>query len=120
MQISTSGKLGELKIIIKLLEFGWDVYEPIIDNNGIDVVIIKDSVVYTIQIKSAYSTGKGNRYSFRFGNNGNNADYVIAFCDGRYYIIPSKEFSSTSFFLFPNGKSRLLLYKDNWTFRILH
>jgi hypothetical protein len=45
------GKIGELKVIIDLLKKGYDVYEPVVDDNGIDLLVSNGKLVKSVQCK---------------------------------------------------------------------
>ena len=38
------GRIGELKVISDLLEKGYDIYTPVIDDNGIDFIISNGNI----------------------------------------------------------------------------
>ena len=47
------GEIGELYTIKKFLEHGYEVYKPIVDNKGVDLVVRKDKKFETVQVKSS-------------------------------------------------------------------
>ena len=46
------GYLGELEVHKDLLKKGWNIYVPVVDDHGIDLIAQKCIVTYRIQIKS--------------------------------------------------------------------
>ena len=51
------GALGELKVIADLLEKGYDVYAPVVDDNGIDFIVSNGTYMRSIQVKSHDNRG---------------------------------------------------------------
>ena len=51
------GALGELKVIADLLERGYDVYAPVVDDNGIDFIVSNGTNMRSIQVKSHDNRG---------------------------------------------------------------
>lgn len=49
------GKIGELEISKKFIEHGYKVFTPLVDANGIDIVVLNENGFKTVQVKS--STG---------------------------------------------------------------
>ena len=47
------GKIGELTVIKKFLEHGFAVYTPVVDINGVDLVVRYDHISLNIQVKSS-------------------------------------------------------------------
>lgn len=107
------GKIAEHKVISKLLDKGWNVYQNICDDNGIDFAIEKNDKWKKIQVKISTKTSlamkkgmkKYERYSFRLGNTGIKADYYIGVMPKDVAIIPADSLGSDkSFFIFPNTR----------------
>ena len=46
------GAIGELKVIGDLLEKGYDVYAPVVDDNGVDFIVSNGRKIKSIQVKS--------------------------------------------------------------------
>lgn len=84
------GKWCEHKVIAELLNNEYDVYLPIVDNKGIDVVIKKkDEIIYKeIQVK-----GRQPRWIFTIKKFIPRENYYFAFLpkDGCLYVVPSKK-----------------------------
>ena len=57
---SRTGKIGEKLVVEYFLRKGFEVYEPISDEKGIDLVVKKNKIYHDVQIK--YAT---RSYSFR-------------------------------------------------------
>lgn len=51
------GALGELKVIADLLEKGYDVYAPVVDDNGIDFIVSNGTDMRSVQVKSHDNRG---------------------------------------------------------------
>jgi len=51
------GALGELKVIADLLERGYDVYAPVVDDNGIDFIVSNGINIRSVQVKSHDNRG---------------------------------------------------------------
>ena len=51
------GALGELKVIADLLERGYDVYAPVVDDNGIDFIVSNGTNMRSVQVKSHDNRG---------------------------------------------------------------
>ena len=51
------GALGELKVIADLLEKGYDVYAPVVDDNGIDFIVSNGINIRSVQVKSHDNRG---------------------------------------------------------------
>ena len=45
------GRIGELKVVIDLLQKGYDVYEPVVDDNGIDMLVSNGELYKSVQCK---------------------------------------------------------------------
>jgi len=73
------GKLGELQVAINLLEKDWDVYFPFIDDGGgIDLIAIKNNIIWTLQVKNQRYVHKNRGETskeFRYG--GTPADFLV-------------------------------------------
>lgn len=46
------GRMGELLVIQDLLNKGYDVYTPVVDDNGVDLIVMRDSIAKKVQVKS--------------------------------------------------------------------
>lgn len=81
------GKICEYKIILKLLEEGFDVFSPIIDNKGVDCVIKNEKGKYIeIQIKGRQPRDIFNIKNFQPKDN---YFFILIPSDQATYIIPS-------------------------------
>jgi len=52
------GRIGELKVLIDLLMKGYDVYEPVVDDNGIDLIVSNGKLYKSVQCKMHKIAGK--------------------------------------------------------------
>lgn len=84
------GKVGELKIIVELLERGFTVYTPIIDVEGIDC-IIKNSNGELIEIQCKYKKkGYFNQFKMTGGARGNYF-FIFYYADRKeYWVVPAE------------------------------
>ncbi len=46
------GRIGELEVTQDLLKKGWNVYSPVVDDHGIDLVAEKGNITHHIQVKT--------------------------------------------------------------------
>ena len=102
------GIIGELKVKAKLLGLGYNVFQNVCDDNGIDLIIEKNGIYKKIQVKTATKTKKisnnYNRLSFGLGNSNESPDFFICVYLNEYWIIPKKIMNSKAFTIYPNGK----------------
>lgn len=107
------GVIGELKAKTICLEKGYNIYESICDDVGVDFIIEKDNNFKKIQVKTATKiTKKHNRLCFRLGNTNNEPDFFLCMFEQDYWCIPNKKISSQAFNIYPKGKSRLNKFKN--------
>jgi len=59
MKTKDIGNLGEVKVLCKLIELGYNVSIPYGDNTPYDLIIEKDCKLYKIQIKASTQTSEG-------------------------------------------------------------
>jgi len=52
MSTTRKGRIGELEVTQDLLKKGWNVYSPIVDDHGIDLVAEKGNTIHHIQVKT--------------------------------------------------------------------
>ena len=52
------GRIGELIVTIDLLKKNYDVYEPIVDDNGIDLLVSNGKLIKSVQCKMHESPAK--------------------------------------------------------------
>lgn len=57
---SMLGKVGELATVKKFIEHGYDVYIPVLDNCGTDMIVEKDDGPKKIQVKSSSRSSNDN------------------------------------------------------------
>jgi len=91
---SSFGKRQEYRVIAELLGRGYDVYQTLVDDKGIDCIIRgKDRKYWDIQIKARSREAKQPRFfaalSFKPQDN-----YIFIFFsepENRYWIVPSED-----------------------------
>lgn len=49
----SKGKIGELLVAAKFLDHGYDVFVPLVDKSGIDLIVKKDDDMKKIQVKTS-------------------------------------------------------------------
>lgn len=103
------GDLGLTFAIYKLTKEGYTVSIPITDNQGYDIVIEKDLVLYTVQVKSTKTESENGHFIVQLKsvrpnrtrsviiNYNNMCDYLgIATSDSKFYLIPSSAITCAS------------------------
>ena len=113
-----SGLIAENDVSSKLLELGFDVYKPLLDNQIADMVVSKKNKFKKIQIKSGYYLKDRDCYFvsvFRAAGRkkkpytSNEVDFIIVKCQGidSFYVFPVDFFYKRfSLNLFPNRKKK--------------
>lgn len=99
---SQKGYISELKVFSKLLEYG-DISVPYGNSSRYDCIFDYNNKLYKIQIKTGRRVDE-NRFFVPLSNSKvssiisthkkyspNDIDFVIAYYDDEYYIIPIKE-----------------------------
>ena len=77
MQSIRKGIIGEHKVTIDLLEKGWDVYAPIVDDGGgIDLISIYCDCAWTIQVKYQHHKRNAGKTSWDIRVKPTKADYI--------------------------------------------
>ena len=95
------GKLGEQKVISKLLERGLDVYLPIVDIHGIDCIIKTPKGKYIdVQIKTRLKITRNLELIDVRKLKARKNLFIIAYFlkDDCYWIFPSKVFRDNAYF----------------------
>jgi hypothetical protein len=100
----SQGRLAECIFESECLRRGFHIYEPIVDNHGVDYLIKNGSDYISIQVKSTYSVDlrypnkPSYRFSMRKGHDTRNYDEgdfdfaaCYAFQINTWYIIPMSE-----------------------------
>ena len=122
------GKIGELIAIRKLTELGFDVYDNIVDDRGIDLIIRnenKSNVNHKdIQIKFSKFYDKFDLYWFGMSKSTFSPSeklYVLFVLDeNRIFVIPSLELSKILKNVRTDKKGNwkiTITMKDNWVIR---
>lgn len=52
----SKGKIGELLVAAKFIDHGYDVFIPLVDKSGIDLIVKKDDNIKKIQVKTSATT----------------------------------------------------------------
>lgn len=115
MSLFRKGIIGELIVQRIMLERGFNVYNNICDDGGVDLIIEKNNIYNKIQVKRATKTdAKHNRLAFRLGDTEMNADFYICIYKDDFWIIPKKMIKSNAFNIYPYGKCQFLFFKNKW------
>ncbi len=101
------GTSVEFFIVSKLLEYNFDVYMPVADTSGIDIIVRSKKGNYVeIQVKSRIDRGGGRVFDvkdFKPRENFFIGCYIIK--EDVYWLIPSSEYHKNA--AFNNNKRRL-------------
>lgn len=119
------GTIAEQKFKLMCLELDIPLFEPIIDNIGIDYVIKKSSKYHSIQIKSTIKRDPTrNSYKINVQHKAGNVryknktyDYLVVFIFelSIWYIIPEALVRVTTIRVNPNSdKGKYAKYKEAW------
>lgn len=77
MKTVRKGIIGEHKVIIDLLEKGWDVYTPVVDDGGgVDLISICLDCAWTIQVKYQHFKRNEHKTSWDIRVKPTRADYI--------------------------------------------
>ena len=124
MNASLKGFLSENAAIGELVARDFEVYKPIVDVYGCDLIIFKDNTYNKIQIKSAYVSNDAGMYTFscRHGSYGN-LQYEKGTIDffmfhlvdiNLWFIVPFDDISTTSACITLNETNKYNKYRDAW------
>ena len=72
------GRIGELLVVNDLLRKGYDVYTPVIDDNGIDLIVMNGNLIKKVQCKSPDSAIGKYQTSIEVNTRGCGRSDVIA------------------------------------------
>ena len=122
------GKIGELIAIRKLTELGFDVYDNIVDDRGIDLIVRnekKGSISYKdIQVKFSKFYDKFDLYWFGISKSTffpSEKLYLLFVLDeNRIFVIPSLELSKILRNVRTDKKGNwkiTITLKDNWVIK---
>ena len=120
MSLVRKGTIGELQVQIELLKRGFDVFENICDDNGIDLICIKNKKIMKIQVKTAKKTSLDKhsgvwRYGFGLGNTDNKCDFFICVVPEGFLIIEGNRYTGKAFQWNPNSqKPKIKGLLNNW------
>ena len=101
-----NGAVAELQCAAILVEIGWSVSLPITHENPYDIVIYRDGVLRTVQVKSSSATQSDRTCVMADFSKYRDIDYIIIWDapQGDWYIFTRGEL---------NRVKRLTLNKDN-------
>ena len=90
---ATKGYVGQSRVVVDLLERGYSVYKPLVDDNGIDLLVemkkryadeeeaVLHPIFASIQVK--YSQSFDSHSSIRLDVKKSRADYIALVCDDK-------------------------------------
>lgn len=125
MNSSDIGRLGESKVISRLVELGWYPYIDISGKSPIDIIAWQDGRVVTIQVKTCSRANESGSYQVEVKTTRHNAsgrtvkDFDSQSCDylAVYIIeldtiafIPSSLVPRTAIWLSEDGKHKISKY----------
>ena len=74
---TTQGAIGELRTIMKIIQEGWKVYQPLIDIDGCDMIAERDGILRKLQVKFHTTSGNSETSIIIYLNDKNvNADFI--------------------------------------------
>ena len=113
--LTRKGLIGELKTQLMILNLGFNVFNNVCDDGGVDFIIEKDNIYKKIQVKRATSI-KSKRLSFRLGNTNKKPDFVICLYEDDYWIVPIGAIKTNAFQIYPFGDSSYINenFKNRW------
>ena len=106
MNSTDMGRLGEIKALAKLVEFGWYPFTDISGKCPVDIIAWKDGLVKSFQVKSTDSFSKSGKPMVQVGTcrpnrtttivksfDKDSADYLIVYVKStdKVYFIPSED-----------------------------
>lgn len=126
---TTKGSIAENYVKIKLMELGFDVWEPAVQNHKTDLIILFDRNILKIQVKSAtydikIKSFRGNLMRHRRGSGQrldysvDDVDFFIFYCGGllglEFYIVPMDIIRKIKNALFyPHRRKSLMIHPDS-------
>jgi hypothetical protein len=80
LKLSTTrkGKIGELIVVNDLLYKGYEVYLPVVDDNGIDLIVSNGRLIKSVQCKSHYNPQRKHYSSIEINTRGCQKADIIA------------------------------------------
>ena len=74
---SVQGAIGELRTIMKVIQEGWTIYQPLVDVDGCDMIAERDGILRKIQVKFHTTSGKSETSIVVYLNDKKvNADFI--------------------------------------------
>ena len=117
------GNLTELQCIAAFYEIGYSVSIPYGENSRYDFIADVDGHLIRVQVKSSSTKDDGKTYTFSCRSSRTNGkrtinkkytkfeiDYFATFINGRCYIVPVEECSTTKTVRFDNSQSNQQMY----------
>jgi len=119
------GKIGETIAIKKLMELGFDVYDNIVDDIGIDLIVrteAKDAIKHKdIQVKHSKYYEKHNYFWFGIGKSTfksyEKLFFMFVLDEHRIFIIPSRDMKKFLQNVWTDKKGNwkiVIQQKENW------
>jgi hypothetical protein len=120
------GRIAEIKFSLKCLEKGFKVFEPLVDDFGVDFIIRQNNITKTIQVKSTKEPDKSNpnTYKISIKRGAKNVSYdkksfdylaVYLFDRDLFYLIPLEVASASCIRISPDStRCKYRAYKDVW------
>lgn len=121
------GKIGEVIVVKKLIELGFDVYDNIVDDKGIDLIIRiekKDNIIHKdVQIKHSKHYVASDDWWFGISKSTffprSNLYFFFVLDENRIFVIPSLELKDFLKDMHADKKGNwkiIIKYKMNWVF----
>ncbi len=90
MKLSTirRGQIGEHLVMADLLRKNMDVYEPLCDDRGIDLLVLRGRKPTTIQVKNHKVRQTNSSLTIKVS--ATNADIIAVPYEGSVYYVPNK------------------------------
>jgi len=120
---SKLGLIAEEKFILKSLELGYDIFKPIASYSKCDLILMIDTNLYKIQVKSTYSNVKNKPNNYHISTNTNNGGYDEKDVDffacyiqplDCWYIIPYSYVQNNQAINININNKDLDIYKNNF------
>lgn len=117
-----TGRIGELQVQLQLLKLGFNVFDNVCDDDGIDLVIEKDGIFKSINVKKASKletkaekTGR-ETVGFGLGKTNKKPDIYICIYKKDFWIIPGNMINTKAWNIpiHPKYLSRFDAFKNNW------
>lgn len=77
MDRRTKGNLAEAKALSYLVQNGYEVFLPFADNGSVDLIAIKDNIIYRVSVKSTSSRTKHGTWAVTLKTVSRRKDTVV-------------------------------------------